>query len=80
MVDMWDLDGEAIEERVAFRAQRTGYHSGDSLRPAPGEPKPEYDPATTTLTVRRLAKVAERAAMTASRRSCWAWTGSATTR
>ncbi|HLU95902.1 MAG TPA: transposase, partial [Thermobifida alba] len=41
----------------------TGYRSGDPLRPAPGEPKPEYDPATTTLTARRLAKVAELAAM-----------------
>ncbi|MFJ1840819.1 transposase [Streptomyces sp. NPDC088146] len=37
----------------------TGFRSGDPLRPGPGEPKPEYDPATTTLTARRLAKVAE---------------------
>ena len=37
----------------------TGFRSGDPLRPGPGEPKPEYDPATTTLTSRRRAKVAE---------------------
>ena len=37
----------------------TGFRSGDPLRPGPGEPKPEYDPATTTLTRRRHAKVAE---------------------
>ncbi|PAZ16493.1 transposase [Streptomyces sp. SA15] len=41
----------------------TGFRSGDPLRPGPDEPKPEYDPATTTLTERRLAKVAELAAM-----------------
>lgn len=37
----------------------TGFRSGDELKPRPGEPKPQYDPATTTLTERRLAKVAE---------------------
>ncbi len=37
----------------------TGFRSGDRLRPGPGEPKPEYDPDTTTLTSRRRAKVAE---------------------
>ncbi|MFE2478524.1 transposase, partial [Streptomyces sp. NPDC059389] len=41
----------------------TGFRSGDPLRPRPGEPKPEYDPATTTLTARRLAKVVELGAM-----------------
>ncbi|RLV68345.1 Integrase [Streptomyces sp. CBMAI 2042] len=41
----------------------TGFRSGDPLRPELGEPKPEYDPATTTLTARRLAKVAELAAI-----------------
>ncbi|MFF2778974.1 transposase [Streptomyces sp. NPDC058052] len=38
---------------------KTGFRSGDPLRPGLGEPKPEYDPETTTLTERRLAKVAE---------------------
>jgi transposase InsO family protein len=37
----------------------TGFRSGDRLRPKPGEPKPEYDPDTTTLTARRRAKVSE---------------------
>ncbi|MBT2449660.1 transposase [Streptomyces sp. ISL-43] len=38
---------------------KTGFRSGDPLRPGPGEPKPEYDPEATTLTQRRMAKVAE---------------------
>ncbi len=37
----------------------TGFRSGDPLRPGPGEPKPEYDPAATTLTSRRRAKAEE---------------------
>jgi hypothetical protein len=43
----------------------TGFRSGDPSRPAPEEPKPEYDPAVTTLTQRRLAKVAELRALDA---------------
>jgi hypothetical protein len=43
----------------------TGFRSGDPSRPGPGEPKPEYDPATTTLTRRRHAKVAELRALDA---------------
>jgi hypothetical protein len=43
----------------------TGFRSGDPSRPQPGEPKPEYDPATTTLTQRRHAKVAELRALDA---------------
>jgi len=37
----------------------TGYRSGDPMRSAAGEARPQYDPATTTLTQRRHAKVAE---------------------
>ncbi|MEO3791707.1 hypothetical protein ABGB14_15990 [Nonomuraea sp. B10E15] len=37
----------------------TGFRGGDPTRPDPGEPKPAYDPAVTTLTQRRHAKVAE---------------------
>jgi hypothetical protein len=37
----------------------TGYRGGDPLRPGPGEPRPGYDPAATTLTQRRLTKLAE---------------------
>jgi hypothetical protein len=41
----------------------TGFRGGDRLRPVPGEPRPQYDPDTTTLTQRRVAKVAELAAL-----------------
>ncbi|HZO68818.1 MAG TPA: hypothetical protein VFB74_27815 [Kribbellaceae bacterium] len=41
----------------------TGYRSGDPLRALPGEPRPAYDPSTTTVTQRRQAKVAELAAL-----------------
>ncbi|NEB40128.1 hypothetical protein [Streptomyces sp. SID14515] len=41
----------------------TGFRSGNSEDPRPGEPRPCYDPAITTLTERRWAKVAELAAM-----------------
>lgn len=41
----------------------TGFRSGSSLHPRPGEPKPEYDPDATTLTQRRHAKAAELAAL-----------------
>jgi hypothetical protein len=37
----------------------TGFRGGDPLRPGPGEPRAGYDPDATTLTARRLAKVAE---------------------
>ncbi|MGH3614771.1 MAG: hypothetical protein ACRDRK_19705 [Pseudonocardia sp.] len=43
----------------------TGFRSGSPLRPGPGEPKPCYDPAITTVTQRRQAKVAELAALDA---------------
>lgn len=42
---------------------RTGFRSGDRLRPGPGEPRPQYDPDLTTVTARRRAKVAELEAM-----------------
>lgn len=37
----------------------TGFRSGDPHRALPGEPRPHYDPERTTLTERRLVKVAE---------------------
>jgi hypothetical protein len=37
----------------------TGFRSGSRNWALPGEPRPEYDPDRTTLTGRRLAKVAE---------------------
>lgn len=58
-----DLDG-ADEQRARIRMAHvleaeTGYRSGNPMWAQPGEPKPEYDPQRTTLTQRRLAKVAE---------------------
>jgi len=51
---------ELAELRMAHLLEvATGFRGGDPLRPGPGEPKPEYDPAVTTLTARRRAKVAE---------------------
>jgi len=51
---------ELAELRMAHLLEvATGFRGGDRLRPGPGEPKPEYDPDTTTLTSRRRAKVAE---------------------
>ena len=53
-----------VELRYAHLMEaEKGYRSGDPLRPGPGEPRPQYDPDTTTVTARRLAKVAELAAM-----------------
>ncbi|MFH9887593.1 transposase [Streptomyces luteogriseus] len=42
-----------------LREVETGYRSGDPLAALPHEPRPQYDPDTTTLTQRRLAKVQE---------------------
>jgi hypothetical protein len=41
----------------------TGFRGGDPHRPGLGEPKPCYDPAATTVTQRRRAKIAELAAL-----------------
>jgi hypothetical protein len=41
----------------------TGFRNENPEDPGPGEPRPCYDPAITTLTERRWAKVAELAAM-----------------
>jgi len=55
---------ELAELRMAHLLEvATGFRSGDPLRPGPGEPKPEYDPDTTTLTGRRRAKAAELGAL-----------------
>ncbi|MER6422933.1 transposase [Streptomyces sp. NPDC001137] len=42
-----------------LREVETGFRSGDPLNALPGEPKPQYDPNSTTLTERRHAKVRE---------------------
>jgi hypothetical protein len=41
----------------------TGYRSGSPLHALPGEPRSAYDPASTTLTARREAKLAELTAL-----------------
>lgn len=42
-----------------LREVETGFRSGDPLNALPREPKPQYDPNSTTLTERRHAKVRE---------------------
>ena len=55
---------ELVRLRMAHLLEvETGFRSGSPLRPEPGEPRSCYDPATTTLTQRRQAKVAELAAL-----------------
>lgn len=62
--DLTSRQRQVLMLRVAHLLEvQTGFRGGDPLRPAPGEPKPCYDPATTTLTERRRAKVAELAAV-----------------
>ena len=62
-----DLTGrqrELVASRYAHLIEaETGYRSGSPLHALPGEPRPAYDPAVTTLHQRRLAKVAEMAAL-----------------
>ncbi|WP_242436166.1 transposase [Streptomyces sp. Root369] len=58
-------DLEPVERTVVMlrlehlREVETGYRSGDPLVALPHEPRTQYDPDTTTLTQRRLAKVQE---------------------
>ncbi|HZD00821.1 MAG TPA: hypothetical protein VFA46_11735 [Actinomycetes bacterium] len=62
--DLTEQQQERLRLRVAHLLEaETGFRSGDPLRPAPGEPRAAYDPATTTLGARRLAKVAELGAL-----------------
>ncbi|MER5217902.1 hypothetical protein ABT063_47250 [Streptomyces sp. NPDC002838] len=58
-----DLSADQLK-RARLRAEHvleadTGYRAGHPARALPGEPRPEYDPATTTVTQRRRAKAAE---------------------
>ncbi|WP_436494282.1 hypothetical protein [Actinokineospora sp. HUAS TT18] len=62
--DLTPHQRELVRLRMAHLLEvETGFRSGSPLRPEPGEPKLCYDPATTTLTQRRQAKVAELAAL-----------------
>lgn len=55
---------QLLKLRVAHLMEvATGFPGGDPLRPGPDEPKPCYDPAETTLTQRRWAKVEELASL-----------------
>ncbi len=58
--DLTGLQRQVVWLRVAHLLEaETGFRSGDPLRPEPGEPRPGYDPRSTTLGQRRRAKAAE---------------------
>jgi hypothetical protein len=58
--DLTGLQRQVVWLRVAHLLEaETGFRSGDPLRPEPGEPRPGYDPRSTTLGRRRRAKAAE---------------------
>jgi len=62
--DLTSRQRELVAMRYAHLMEaETGYRSGSPLHALPGEPRPGYDPAVTTLHERRLAKVAEMAAL-----------------
>jgi putative transposase len=50
---------EAAEMLAHLNEASFGYRSGDPGRPSPGEPRPGFDPACTTLRQRLEAKAAE---------------------
>jgi hypothetical protein len=58
--DLTERQRELVALRLAHLLEvETGFRDGDPLRPAPGEPRPQFDAAATTLTQRRQAKVVE---------------------
>ena len=58
--DLTSYQREVVRLRAAHVLEtETGFRSGAPLRPAPGEPRPAFDPRATTLEQRRQAKVAE---------------------
>ncbi|MFI5064144.1 MAG: transposase [Streptosporangiales bacterium] len=62
--DLTARQRELVAMRYAHLMEaETGYRSGSPLHAAPGEPRPAYDPAATTLHERRLAKVSEMAGL-----------------
>ena len=60
--DLTARQRELVATRYAHLME-AGYRSGSALHALPGEPRPAYDPAATTLHQRRLAKVAEMAGL-----------------
>jgi hypothetical protein len=58
--DLTDYQRALVRLRVEHVLEAEyGYRAGDPLRALPGEPRPGYDPATTTLTQRRELKAAQ---------------------
>jgi hypothetical protein len=59
--DLTKQQRKIIELRLAHVLEaETGYRSGDPFRPAPDEPRPQYDPERVpSVRARRLTKVAE---------------------
>ncbi|MEU3317135.1 hypothetical protein ABZ743_31270 [Streptomyces sp. NPDC006662] len=75
--DLKDDDQKRLRLRVAhFLEAESGFRSGSWHWAQEDEPRPEYDPERTTLTERRLAKVAELKALHPDRRPpAWSGTG-----
>jgi hypothetical protein len=66
LADLTSHQREMVATRFAHLMEvETGFRSGDPRKALPGEPRPGYDPASTTLTARRETKVAEVKAMPA---------------
>jgi hypothetical protein len=62
--DLTARQRELVSLRVAHLLEvETGFRGGDPLQPGPGEPRPSFDPRTTTRTQRRQAKAAELAVL-----------------
>lgn len=60
MDDLEEHQRELVMLRMEhLRETETGYRSGDPLDALPHEPRPQYNPDTTTLTQRRHAKARE---------------------
>ena len=58
--DLTSFQLQVVRLRAAHVLEaETGFRSGSPLRPAPGEPRPAFDPRATTLEQRRQAKIAE---------------------
>jgi len=63
LLDAGALSDAQLREAAALLAHLNeasfGYRSGDPDRPSPGEPRPQFDPACTTLRQRLAAKASE---------------------
>jgi hypothetical protein len=60
LVDLTDWQRGIVDLRVSHLLEvETGFRGGDPLRPGSGEPRPQFDPETTSLMQRRQAKAEE---------------------